>query len=405
MSMSSYGLRIGLFFAALFLIYGVYIPYLPLWLDWRGLTAAEIGIVTSAPYFARLVATPAIGYAADAIGDHARIVRWLAWTALAAALASSQSSGFTMLLGTTLVLAMAAWSINPLAETIAIGGVRKGLDYGRMRLWGSLTFILASFAGGAAVDIAGRGSGIWLIFAGCAITVAASYLLPGPEGVTAGVQRRRIDPTIVLRLARHRLFLLFLLSIGSIQASHAMFYTFGAIHWRDMGLSTAWIGSLWAIGVLTEVALFAWSGRVAGWLGPITLLVLGASGAIVRWTAMSGSPILPWLVPLQMLHGLTYGASHLGAIHFIGRAVPTSASGTAQALYATVAAGIFHGLATMVSGLAYARFGESAYFAMAALAAIGLGAALVLRQLWTGGPLWDDSAGDPNAAEGRRLKA
>lgn len=389
MANSSYGTRVGLFFGAVFLVYGVYVPFLPLWLDWRGLTAAQIGILTSAPYLARLVATPAIGYAADRIGDPPRVIRWLAWSALAAALLVTQSFGFGALLVSTLLLAVAVWSIIPLTETVAIGGVRRGLDYGRMRLWGSISFIAASFVGGAAVDLAGRGSGIWLIVAGCAVTVAAAYALPvvprdGPTRV------RRLDRGVVLKLARDPLFLLFLLAIGAVQASHATFYTFGAIHWREMGLSTAWIGGLWAVGVLTEIVLFAWSGRIAARLGPLLLLALGGSAAMVRWTAMSFSPGLPWLVPLQVLHGFTYGASHLGAIHFIGRAVPEVAGGTAQALYATVAAGVMHGLATLASGLAYARFGEGAYLAMSALSLVGLAATALLARLWHGGALWHD---------------
>ena len=94
------------------------------------------------------------------------------------------------------------------------------------------------------------------------------------------------------------------------------------------------------------------------------------------------------LAPLQVLHAATYGASHLGAIHFIARAVPTEAAGTAQALYATVAAGVMMGAATMASGSLYAVFGGRAYLAMAALGAVGLAASVVVIRRWDGGPLW-----------------
>lgn len=412
---ADYGMRVSVFFAALFLIYGVHLPYLPLWLEWRGLSPGEIAVVTSAPYFLRLIATPSLAYVADRQSIHARMTTWLAWLALAATLILSQMVGFWPILVLALILAIAVFTIMPLTETIAIAGVRQGLDYGQMRLWGSLSFIAASFAGGAAIDWAGRGVGIWLIVAGTLATVAAAYVLPEARAETSRYRRstaraaagalepppspvpprRGIDRATVLRLAGNRVFLIFLLGIGTVQAAHAMFYTFGAIHWRAGGLTSAWIGTLWAIGVLTEVSLFAVSGRVVARLGPALLMLIGATAAVVRWAAMSTDPGLYWLVPLQVLHGLTYGASHLGAIHFINRAVPETAGGTAQALYATLASGVLQGAATLLSGTLYERYGGSAYLAMAMLACVGLAAVVVLARHWDGRPLWEGNEPEP----------
>lgn len=400
-----------MFFAALFLIYGVHLPYLPLWLEWRGLTPSEIAIVTSAPFFLRLIATPSLAYLADRHSAHARMIRLLAWAALASALLLSSMNGFLPILLAALVLAICVFTIMPLTETIAIGGVRLGLDYGRMRLWGSLTFIIASFAGGAAVEWAGSGIGIWLIAIGCVATVIAAYFLPpsryeaeSPRGHAEGVTAERpeqppaaspargIDLTTALRLARHPMFITFLIAIGTVQAAHATFYTFGAIHWRASGLSSNWIGALWAIGVLTEVSLFAMSRRAVFMFGTVGLMLIGACAAVVRWTAMSFDPSLSWLIPLQVLHGLTYGASHIGAIHFISRAVPEAAGGTAQALYATLASGVLQGAAILLSGSLYASYGGGTYLAMALLAGIGLAAGLILARTWSGGFLWDAEA-------------
>ena len=420
--MADYGVRVSLFYAALFLIYGVHLPYLPLWLEWRGLTPAEIGIVTSAPFFLRLVVTPSVAYLADRHANHAQTILWLSWIGLGAALVLAALHGFWPILVGATVMTLATYTVMPLTETVAIGGVRRGLDYGRMRLWDSLTFVAASFAGGAAVDWAGRGAGLWLIIIGCVATVAAAYVLPQADAAfdrrrrnaaraaTSALEpplapvppRRGIDRGTVLRLTRHPLFLVFLLAIGTVQAAHATFYTFGAIHWRANGLSSAWIGTLWAIGVMTEVTLFAMSGAAVRRFGPILLLLVGAAAAVVRWAAMSLDPSLGWLVALQILHGATYGASHLGAIHFIARAIPEAAGGTAQALYATIASGVFQGAATLLSGVLYASYGGGAYLAMAIVAALGLAATLVLGRHWDGGLLWSD-AGDraqPDAADG-----
>jgi PPP family 3-phenylpropionic acid transporter len=168
-----------------------------------------------------------------------------------------------------------------------------------------------------------------------------------------------------------------------------MFYTFGALHWRSQGISTAMVGTLWAIGVLAEVALFAYSGAVVKRAGASALLVAGAAGAVLRWGAMGFDPPLFLLAPLQLLHALSYSATHLGAIHFISRAVPEGAAGTAQALYATMAAGVVMGCATLASGAFYSSYGGGAYFAMCALASVGLAGALTVHRRWGGGALWD----------------
>src|SRR5919204_4617111 len=82
--------RLSLLFAALFLITGVQLPYLPVWLDWRGLTPAEIGIVTSTPLFVGLVVTPTIAFVADRVAGHRKAIVVLAWCALAAVLGLGQ---------------------------------------------------------------------------------------------------------------------------------------------------------------------------------------------------------------------------------------------------------------------------------------------------------------------------
>jgi PPP family 3-phenylpropionic acid transporter len=178
-------------------------------------------------------------------------------------------------------------------------------------------------------------------------------------------------------------FLLLLLAGGAVQAAHAVLYTFGTLHWRTLGLSADWCGALWAISVVAEIGLFAFSGRVVAGLGAPQLIGLGAAAAVVRWTAMGFDPPLALLVPLQILHGLTFGAAHLGAIHCIARAVPEGLGGTAQALYAAVTGGLAMGSAILLAGPLYATFGGRAYWAMTVLGAISLVATVTLVRLWS----------------------
>jgi PPP family 3-phenylpropionic acid transporter len=385
-----FALPVALFYAALFVVYGMYVPFMPVWLDWRGLSAGEISTVIAAPLFLRVLVTPAIAVAADRDGDHRRYLIWLAWIALAFALVLAALRSFWPILTFAVLLMVCNSTTMPLIDTIAVKGTRaRGLDYGRLRLWGSLSFVAASFVGGFAITAFGGGAGIWLVAIGCAMTLAAAYRLPDSDrSVTAPVAALPFWKVAEPReLLARREFQLFLLSAGLVQAAHAAFFTFGILLWQRQGLSGAWCGTLWAIGVVAEVLLFSISGSVAAKFGPVRLIALGAIASILRWFALAIEPPLVVLVPLQLLHGITYGATHIGAMHFIHDAVPHEKSGSAQALYATVSAGIAMGLTTLIAGYVYACAGALSYIAMAAIAAVSLAAAWRLIQLWNGGVL------------------
>jgi len=370
-------------FAAFFFVAGVSLAYLPVWLDWTGLGPREIAVVTAVPLFVRVVVTPLIAAAADRAGDHRRFLIGLSWIVAAALGALAQARGFWPILAAMVVFAIAWTSIMPLTETVAMGGVRAaGLDYGRMRLWGSLSFIAASFGGGWAVERLGPAAVMWLLIAGGGLMAAAAHGLgrPAPRRGPETSATRRLDLAGSWALLLSPRFLLLLLASGAVQSAHAVLCTFGTLHWRSQGLSAEWCGALWAIGVAVEVALFAVSGRAVARIGAAPLVALGAGAGIVRWGAMGFDPPLALLAALQVLHALTFAATHLGAVHLVARSVPEASAGTAQALYASMVGGLGMGAAVLVAGPLYERYGGGAYWAMALLAAVGLAAALALAR-------------------------
>ncbi len=287
--MTGYPARVALFFTAIFLVAGTKLPYLPVWLDFRGLSGAEIAIITAAPLFLRIVATPAIAMLADRWGNHRGMVVLLAWCSLACLLTLSMMTGFWPILAVTLVLAIVTTSIMPLTETIAMTGVRQaGADYGRMRLWGSLSFIAASFLSGVLVTRHGAGIVAGVLIAGGLATVVAAHLLPRPVALSDG--RTGVAIGDIVAMLRNPRFVGFLAAVGLIQSAHAVFYTFGVLHWRAQGLSESWAGVLWAIGVIAEIGLFAFSGAVMRRMGALGLILAGGLASVVRWVAMGFDP-------------------------------------------------------------------------------------------------------------------
>jgi MFS transporter, PPP family, 3-phenylpropionic acid transporter len=363
-----FAVRMSLFYGAMFLVLGTSMSYLPSWLASKGFTASEIGWFAAAPLLLRLAVTPAIAFVADQSRAHERAI-------VSLLLVAGWMSFWPILVLITL-FQLSMQATMPLAETITMRGVSSGLDYGRMRLWGSLSFVAGTYLCGLLVDRLGISAVVWFLFAAAVLTLAAAVLLP----------KRQVNepPPVVapslgfagflasLRLIGSPGIIWFLVASGAVQAAHALFYTFGVLHWRSVGLSPGWIGTLWAISIAVEVALFSWSGAVVYRVGAWNLVAIGAAASVIRWTAMAFDPGLLWLIPLQIMHALTYAGTHLGAMHFIRTQVPEDQAGMVQALNVTVSSGVLMGLAQVLSGQTYGQFGAASYLGMAALALAAL---------------------------------
>ena len=109
-------------------------------------------------------------------------------------------------------------------------------------------------------------------------------------------------------------------------------------------------------------------------------MIAGGAAGIVRWGLMGLVPGLLAAVVLQLLHALTFGATHLGAMNYLSRTVPPDAAASAQALYSGASSGIGSGIVMLGAGALYAEFGGRAYLFMVALSAIGLAGAVRLAK-------------------------
>ena len=385
----SFAWRLAFLYAALFLVVGCYLPYLPVWLHWRNLDADQIAVLLAAPLFTRILFTPAISFAADRVGGRRTILIGLAWGSLLSFLMLWAANGFLAMFLATVLLAVNWTTIMPLIETVAVAGIRTGaVDYGRVRLWGSLSFIAASLGAGIVIGRVGPQAVLPFLVAATGLMVLGAHLLPrelARQNPPAAEKLRGLKLADALDLVRAPLFLLFLLAASLVQASHALYYSFGSLHWRAQGIPDGAIGALWSVGVVAEVALFAVSGRVIAYCGTARLLMLAGLMATVRWGFMAIDPPLLATVLLQTLHAMSFGAAHLAAIHFMAHAVPEDRAATAQGLYAAVVAGLALGLVTIACGPLYRLFAGEAYGAMALLALIGAVSAFLLMRRWHGG--------------------
>jgi PPP family 3-phenylpropionic acid transporter len=361
-------LRLSLFYGAFFIYLGLSMPFIPAWLAARGLDAREIGIVLAAPMVVRVVVVPLATRLADRFGMLQRALIVAAVASVIGFALVGAASGFAAILATYALATAVLAPVLPFADALALRGLKgRAASYGSVRLWGSVTFIFANMGGGLLLARLGAADVIWAVVAALALTAAAA-LAVDPLAPEAGesADGRRMGGS----LWRSPGFLAVVLGASLIQASHAVMYGFATLQWSARGIAGSTIGLLWAIGVIAEVALFAFSARVVGWLGAAGMIMLGGIGGVVRWIAMAFDPPVAALALLQGLHALSFAATHLGTMHYLAQVAPSRRGATAQGDFVAVQGIVFAG-AMSLSGVLVGGYGNFAYAVMAAAAAIG----------------------------------
>lgn len=370
-------LPLSVLFIALFVTVGAIVPWWPVWLTERGLDTAQIGLLLGLATLVRVIAAPVVAFAADRSGDLRQSLTLLAVIAALCHLGFAVVDGWWGLVAVTL-LASAAWcGLVPLADTLSMRLLAtRRHDYGRIRLWGSASFILAAFGLGSLIPWLGSAVILASMVGGLAAAALAARLLPTPDGP------RPPPPALgaALALLGQRRFILLFLAAGAIQSSHGVLYGFSTLHWQAAGHSGALIGWLWTEGVLAEIALFALGARVARAMPAEWLLVLAGGLAILRWVGSGLTTELPALLILQLLHAATYACTHLATLRWMTEHSPPGLQATAQGLFSALALGVMSAVTMALAGRLYADWGGAAFFAMAGLAGLGMVAALALTR-------------------------
>lgn len=382
----SFSLRLSLFNAVLFLGSGIQLPFLPLWLKDKGLPDSEVAMVVALMMAVRILGIPLGTFIADLTQRRRAVIITCAFGSTAAYLLLSVMPGFWPILITGMLAAALLAPIVPLAETLAVeGSAQYGLDYGRIRLWASLSFLSGSLGAGALLEVIPMSRVILLIAGAQAVGALVTLLLPHDRAVRAARgEPIRLKP--FLALVGTASFVLFMLAAGLGQASHGFLYAFGSVYFDNLGYSKFVIGMLWAASVLAEVLMFAFSNRFYRALGSVRLIMLGTGLATLRWIVTALAPPLAMLFAVQTLHAGSFGLTHLGTMHFIRERVPANMRNTAQGLYSVLSSGILMSGTTWASGALYGSLGGGAFLVMACLSALACGFAMLLLSISPRGP-------------------
>jgi PPP family 3-phenylpropionic acid transporter len=358
--------RISGLYLAVYLHFGFF-GFLPLWLSATGATPGEIGILMAIPLMLRLVTVAPFSAWAGRTG---RVRNAIAFTALGSAALITLLLGQPDHLGRILIVVAfsTTWDQIPvLTDAYAVMAVRRdGLDFGRLRVWGSIGAVVSSAGAGWVFGLTGIAALPWLVAALLILPALVTPALPSDRiatdavGVAPGSWRQVIGDRTLMRL---------IVAAALVMASHGVLTSFGPIQWAGRGISTGVIGMLQAIAVSAEIVAFWFGSKLLGRRDPGVLIWMAGCVAILRWIVMAGDPSAAILVVVQLLQGVTATGAILGTMLVIAKRVLLASSAAAQGLNA-VLLGLALAATTAGSGLLWQRGVPTAYLAMAALAAL-----------------------------------
>ena len=377
------GRWLALYYALYFSALGAFMPYWGPYLQQQGLTALEIGILTATIQATKVLAPNIWGLMAVRWGL-GRIVPGAALATALGFLALLWAHDFFSIFLITIAFSFFWAATLPLVDiTTMEWAERSGAAYGRIRLWGSIGFILLALGMGWLIARGGMAVFLPVIVVFLLAAWWSSRYLPFAAGGTATA----VPPAALRNELRGDLLFFFAACILE-QASHGPYYAFYSIYVGDHGQSSMAVGLLWGFAVLCEVLFFAVGEGVIRRLGLKTVLYASFLLTALRWGVIGLWPDLPWIVAVQSLHAASYGAFHLAAVHWVYQRFPTSLRARGLALYASAAYGLGGAMGALAGGWAWQKLGgPETFYAAAALSL--LGTVLLLAALRPGYANWE----------------
>jgi PPP family 3-phenylpropionic acid transporter len=359
--------RLSSFYFFYFATLGALVPYWSLYLKSAGFGARAIGGLMALLMVSRIVAPYLWGWLADHRGQRMSVVRVAALLSVVSFAGVFVSADFWWLAGVMLLFSFFWNATLPQVEAATLshfGG--QGGRYARVRLWGSVGFIVSVVVLGWALD---RVSAWWLLpvlmllLAGIA---GASLLMPERELAADTTHPGPLTSVFLRPEVAAFLFTAFLM-----QASHGPYYTFYTIYLGLYGYSKTDIGLLWALGVVCEIIVFLLLHRARVRIGLRQILLASFALAALRWALIGCFPQdIYLLVFAQTLHAATFGAYHATAVEMVHRFFRGRHQTRGQAIYGSVSFGLGGAMGSLYAGMTWTSLGPQKTFLLASLLAV-----------------------------------
>ncbi len=367
---------------AYFAYAGLFNTYAPLWFASLGFSILAIGAIASLQSATRLFSPYAWAWLADHSGKRIELLRLAVFLSLlcASGYLLAPQPGWTVWITVALFACTAAVipiSESALAHLVSPDGALDTRRYGRVRVWGSVGFVLAAMGSGFVLEALGVGWFPALVVALLAVLLLAAWRLPA----VAEPPHPQEAPRGALSVLREPVVAWFFAGVFLTVLAHTSLYAFFSLYLDSLGYSKSAVGLIWAFGVAIEVVWFWFQSR---WVHGLTMhgwLVLAAVVTALRLAGVAAFGGIAWLLVLtQVTHAVTFAAQHTACIAVINRHFPGRLRGRGQALYSVLG----YGASGVAGGVAFGALSEAFGFAAvfwAASGAAALGAVCCWRSL------------------------
>ncbi len=350
-----------------FAFVGAFFPYFGLYLDWLGFDALKISVLLAIGPLSRVFAPYLFGSLADHFGFHKYFLLSFASLAIIFFSIIHSEPTFYSMIGVLAGFGVFMSGILPLAEALTFKNLgERSILYGRIRLWGSVGFILTVVCTGAFFENAGL-SFFWITIIIFLLTLIVSISL-----MPCTADRPPTENLIsVLGVFKTPGVGLMFLAFFFMQISHGPFNGFFSLFLKDLGYSKVSIGLFWALGVVAEIVLFFYLPKVLKHYSLKQVLAFSALLAWLRFLLIAWYPQNPLLLCFsQGLHAFTFGAFHAAGIAAVNKAFTDNSAVRGQALYTSVSYGAGGGAGVLLSGICWSTFGGTWVFTGGAVFAL-----------------------------------
>ncbi|WP_374087952.1 MFS transporter [Methylomicrobium lacus] len=357
--------RLSGFYLFYFGTLGGFLPYWNLYLKQLGLDAVQIGNLSAVLVGTRIIAPNFWGWIADRTGRSLRLIRVTLFCSAVAFSGFLAVRGYVELAACTFGFGV-FWNASlPLFEAVTLAHLGDDAHrYSRIRLWGSIGFIVTVLGLGWWFDRQPIAQLPLFLVTLLLLNWIVTLMLGG-----AAPRQSHAESTGVLSVLRKTEVLAFLVVSMLLQAAHGPYYVFYSIYLQQLGYSAATTGSLWALGVFAEIILFIFMRPLLGRFSLRGILLWSLLLATARWWLIGWYATNPaLLVSAQLLHAASFGSAHIAAIHLVQQYFGEQHLSKGQALYSSFSFGIGGMLGSLYSGYYWDRLGAGIIFSVAALA-------------------------------------
>ncbi len=356
--------KLSRFYFTYYFFVGAFTPYWGLYLQSEKFSVADIGILMSLFQISRIFAPNFWGWLADHTGKRAPWIRLTAALGLVGFIAVFWAHSFVWIFLVMAALSLFTSSTLPLAESLTFAhlATTKG-HYSRIRMWGSLGFIVAAVIIGFMIDGIGIKSLLWFLLGVQLVLFALSFTLPEPK-----IAPHAADHFSVWKIIKQPTVIALLLGCALMVTAHGVLYNFYSIYLSAHGYSKGAIGLLWSVGVVCEIVMFAYMPIIMARFNLKQIMLISLVLAVLRFTVIGLAPDHLWIIiAAQALHAATFGSFHAASVEVITRVFKGRHQAKGQAIYNSVAYGVGGTVGGVAGGYAMQHLGGQQTFMLAAL--------------------------------------